>query len=451
MAEFVIDGTVLTNIINKDIGGHITIPDGITAIGYNAFHGCDAFTSVSIPSSVTVLHVGAFYGCASLQSVIFEGVSTLNTISNSVFQNCANLISLSIPNSVTTIGHGVFSMCTGLRSVTFSSGSNLSSIGAYAFASAIAITSFNVPANVTALGDSSFTNCQALSSFTFSPGINLEAISHNTFSGCISLQSIIIPASVVYIFNNAFYLCTSLSSVTFAAGSNLTTIGPQAFWECPLLTSITLPNASVSIGENAFSVGIVITYDSNGGGDNGGGSDPICFFPQTPILTPSGYVPICQLRAGDAVKTADGRAVKIESVHIQRLQPNAANMPVRIPRGFAGATQTIYVSPTHRIRGPSGFIEAGKQKGLSRRPFTNTLVYYNLRLPCWETDNLVAAGVEAESLAHVERITVTLPQLCALLVKQYGRESLSDEILKKVHKKCKILADGRIMVPVMRH
>lgn len=51
----------------------ITIPNGVTSIGNNAFDGCSGLTSVTIPDSVTIIGYCAFYDCNSLTSINFNG------------------------------------------------------------------------------------------------------------------------------------------------------------------------------------------------------------------------------------------------------------------------------------------------------------------------------------------------------------------------------------------
>lgn len=44
-------------------GGDVTIPEGVTKIGENAFAGCKSLTSVTIPWTVTEIHKSVFTRC----------------------------------------------------------------------------------------------------------------------------------------------------------------------------------------------------------------------------------------------------------------------------------------------------------------------------------------------------------------------------------------------------
>lgn len=52
-------------------GGDITIPNGVTTIGVQAFNGCTSLTNVTISKYVTKIGGRAFDGCTSLVSVTF--------------------------------------------------------------------------------------------------------------------------------------------------------------------------------------------------------------------------------------------------------------------------------------------------------------------------------------------------------------------------------------------
>jgi hypothetical protein len=61
---FISSNTRLTNV---------TLEEGVTSIGVNAFSFCTGLTSITIPASVTSLGDRAFRGCTNLASVTFEG------------------------------------------------------------------------------------------------------------------------------------------------------------------------------------------------------------------------------------------------------------------------------------------------------------------------------------------------------------------------------------------
>jgi hypothetical protein len=103
----------------------ITIPDGITGIGNNAFQGCTNFASVTIPVSVTSIGISAF-GDTSITSTVANSIlshiasyCTSKTIPSNLFRYCngANFTSISIPASITSIAMGTFQGCTNLATV----------------------------------------------------------------------------------------------------------------------------------------------------------------------------------------------------------------------------------------------------------------------------------------------------------------------------------------------
>ena len=51
----------------------VILPEGLTAIGANAFSGCAGLTSVSIPSSVTSIGENAFWDCTELKNITYTG------------------------------------------------------------------------------------------------------------------------------------------------------------------------------------------------------------------------------------------------------------------------------------------------------------------------------------------------------------------------------------------
>ena len=70
----------------------ITIPEGVTSIGWNTFQNCSGLTSITIPKGVT-------------------------RIGGEAFKNCSGLTSITIPEGVTSIGKSAFWGCSSLTSV----------------------------------------------------------------------------------------------------------------------------------------------------------------------------------------------------------------------------------------------------------------------------------------------------------------------------------------------
>ena len=156
------------------------------------------------------------------------------------------------------------------------------------------------------------------------------------------------------------------------------------------------------------------------------------------------------LRKGDLVTTSDGRAVAIQSVEIRATAPHSNSNPYIIPTGLYGATMNLPISPRHRVAVPGrGMVEA-RDLGLKQMPMRATWNYYNLSLPCWNTDNLVVAGVVAESLAPVKRITVTKAEFVKMLAKLYISEGGKEAQVRRCLSQSKVNADGSVDVTVLR-
>ena len=115
--------------VYRDTITTVSLPDGLTSIGYKTFYSCSSLTSVTIPKSVISIDGYAFTGCSSLTSVtIPESVASIGWYA---FEGCDSLTSVTISAGVTSIGHAAFCDCSSLTSVTIPE--SVTSIDDYAF------------------------------------------------------------------------------------------------------------------------------------------------------------------------------------------------------------------------------------------------------------------------------------------------------------------------------
>ena len=84
-------------------------------LGSRAFYNCSGLTSLSLPSGITSIGWEAFSGCSGLTSLSLP--SGLTSIDFNAFSGCSGLTSLSLPSGLTSIGDVAFYGCSGLTSI----------------------------------------------------------------------------------------------------------------------------------------------------------------------------------------------------------------------------------------------------------------------------------------------------------------------------------------------
>jgi len=108
----VADG-VFSKCTNEDIA-EITLPEGITSVGNEAFMNCAGITIV-VEGALTDVGEKAFLGCDGLREIRFgEGIAD---IAFEAFKG-TGISEISIPKSVTLIDDNAFENCASLQTVT---------------------------------------------------------------------------------------------------------------------------------------------------------------------------------------------------------------------------------------------------------------------------------------------------------------------------------------------
>lgn len=272
--------------LNGERVTRLTIPEGVTAIGDDAFAGCSGLTDVTIPNSVTNIGMWAFEGCHGLTNIVVEPENANYSSKSGLLltKDGRTLVqgingAVVIPSGVTVVGKSAFRNLDGLTQVTIPTGIEV--IGPSAFYGCGGLTDVTIPASVTNIGELVFTACGRLMSIsveagnevyssrngmlltkdgtTLIQGVNGEVeipsgvatIGAWAFCGYPGLTRVVIPASVRDIGVAAFYECGNLTNTMMQGG--VTNIGSAAFWGCSGLTCLVIPDGVTHIGQNAFS------------------------------------------------------------------------------------------------------------------------------------------------------------------------------------------------------
>lgn len=212
----------------------VTLPSGLTSIGYAAFYGNSNISTIVIPSTVTSIDESAFRLMPKLSAINVNTANTSYSSQNGVlynkdkttlitfpqgktdnnftvpesvtliehfaFENNSNLNHINLPENLLTIGYYAFFNCP-LSDITFPNA--LTYIGDCAFYNNN-FTSITIPSNITSIVTYAFTNCKQLQTVIIEGTPSLGAY---CFAGCSNLSSVVVnsetpPEADSYTFTN---------------------------------------------------------------------------------------------------------------------------------------------------------------------------------------------------------------------------------------------------------
>ena len=209
----------------------ITIPEGITSIGDDAFSNCSALKSVTWNAKKC--------GDLSYRTFYYSPYSALTFGENVEYipaYLCYGQDSLrfvTIPNSVDSIGERAFAYCDSLTYATI--GESVTNIGDYAFAGCHSLPSITIPEGITSIGDGAFAGCTTLKSVTWNAkncsDFNASRTPFYDYNSSPIITSFKFGESVEHI---PAYLCYKMANLTDVSfGNNISSIGTHAFYGAP--------------------------------------------------------------------------------------------------------------------------------------------------------------------------------------------------------------------------
>ena len=259
MRDFQIDSDAPWHSERQEITA-VTIQEGVTKIGANAFIKCAQLASVFLPESLYAIRYSAFDSCIRLAELSLpEG---LERIDEYAFYGCCQLPFISIPDSVSYIGkyalNGTLWYNNQPEGVVYAgrvayeykgkvpSDSHIEikpgtvGISPSAFQGENGLTSISIPEGVTTIGREAFEYCTNLTSVELPD--SMAEIDWFAFSNCYALQAVSFGDGELCIRTSAFSYCNGLQTISFGSGKK--TIESKAFSSCNGMNRINISDLS---------------------------------------------------------------------------------------------------------------------------------------------------------------------------------------------------------------
>lgn len=263
--DLIIKNGIVTEYLGDDIS--VTIPEGITGIGENAFRNKTNLSFINLPLSLEHVDKNAFNGCSSLKNIYYPGgimrdkdpsVASGNEFFTSstvtvLRDYCGtNAYWTYNPNTceLTISGEGKIQDFSGseeifapwaevmksIKKLTVNEG--ITHLGNYAFLRASSLAQVSLPSTLENIGIQAFCHCEKLKDLTIkSTSYTME---DHAFSDCTSLESFEIPYGTTKLNDSLFSGCSSLKTVIIP--ETVTSMGKWVFLNCNNLDLKELPS-----------------------------------------------------------------------------------------------------------------------------------------------------------------------------------------------------------------
>lgn len=203
--------------LNNQKMTEVTVPEGITAIRPNAFHGGN-FSALTMPETVTSIGSSAFNSCENLSNIVMS--PNIETIGIFAFDYCKSLEEIEIPEKVEELERMTFFHCENLKKVKLPEG--FRNIGVQAFSDCYSLEDINYPSTLTTIDISAFFGCTSLPDPIFPPA--LETIGNTAFYSIRNWHTLNLPASLEGL-GAASFFCDNIEVFTIEAKDVPTRLG----------------------------------------------------------------------------------------------------------------------------------------------------------------------------------------------------------------------------------
>ena len=313
----------------------------LTAIPKSAFQNMASLENVVLPSSATAIGEQAFKGCEHLTSV---NLSMVEKIGTSAFEGCTKLGEVDL-TQVTSLGASAFAGCTTLSLKNGALNSNLKTIADRAFQQNTSLTQIDL-SHIETIGANAFEGCTKLGEVDLSQVTSLGA---SAFAGCTQLrlkaQTNLNP-NLSTIGNRTFSQCSSLTQVDL---SHVNTLGEQAFADCVGLSEVDLSKVA-HLGAGAFKNCSSLRMVGMPENKPDWGSQPFENVPSLLLLFENGkaYSDCSVFPSGSSVPVIEGKDIKAGETLELAVKPQL-NASLTYQWSFNGTPLTAQTNPTLKI------------------------------------------------------------------------------------------------------